>query len=119
MAVHIHRVYDLDTIPQGRRYLVDRLWPRGIKKEKLGAVQWVKDIAPSNDLRKWYQHDPAKWPEFQKRYFAELDQHPESWQPLADEARKGPVVLLYSSKETEINNAAALKIYLENELKRS
>lgn len=115
--IQIHRVYDFETAPKGRRFLVDRLWPRGLTKEKLAGVEWLRDISPTNELRKWYEHDPAKWPEFQKRYFAELDQQPEALRPLVDAARKGPVVLLYSSKETEINNAAALKIYLENKLK--
>ena len=119
MSIHVHRVYALDTIPHGHRYLVDRLWPRGIKKEKLGELIWLKDIAPSNELRKWYQHDPAKWPEFQKRYFGELDEHPDALKSLLDEARKGPVVLLYSSKETQINNAAALRLYLEKKLRHA
>jgi uncharacterized protein YeaO (DUF488 family) len=118
MPIEVHRVYDLDSAPAGRRFLVDRLWPRGVTKEKLGA-EWLKDVAPSNELRKWYQHDPARRSEFQKRYFAELDRVPEAWKSLVEAARTGPVVLLYSSKETEINNAVALKMYLERKLKRS
>lgn len=115
--IHVHRIYDHDSVPDGRRYLVDRLWPRGVKKEQLGLDAWLKEIAPSNDLRQWYGHDPAKWPEFQKRYFAELDAQPAICQPLIDAARRGPVVLLYSSKEPAYNNAVALKLYLESKLK--
>ena len=117
MSIHIHRIYDHQTAPNGQRYLVDRLWPRGIRKEQPASTKWLKEVAPSNDLRHWYQHDPAKWPEFQKRYFAELDRHPDAWAPLVDAARRGSVVLLYSSKETDLNNAAALKTYLESKLK--
>lgn len=79
-------------------------------------VAWLKGAAPSNELRHWYGHDPAKWETFQQRYAAELDAAPESWVPLVEAARKGDITLLYASKETEINNAAALKIYLEHHL---
>ena len=112
--ISVHRIYDRDTIPPGERYLVDRLWPRGIRKEDLNLAAWLKDLAPTNELRTWYSHDPAKWPEFQKRYFAELDAGPETWEPLLNAARRADIVLLYSSKETELNNAVALKAYLES-----
>lgn len=112
----VHRIYDRDAIPGGRRYLVDRLWPRGVSKETLGLAGWAKEAAPSNDLRNWYAHDPAKWRKFQQRYFTELDTRPEAWEPLLAAARDGDVVLLYSSKEREINNAVALKSYLEGKL---
>jgi uncharacterized protein YeaO (DUF488 family) len=116
--IRVHRVYDRDTIPRGERFLVDRLWPRGVKKEDLKLAAWMKESAPSDDLRQWYAHDPEKWSEFQKRYFAELDSRPESWQPLAHAARRADVVLLYSSKETALNNAVALKMYLEGKSKK-
>ena len=114
--IRVHRVYYRDTIPAGERFLVDRLWPRGVKKEDLKLTAWLKEAAPSDGLRHWYAHDPEKWPEFQKRYFAELDSQPESWQALVDAARQGDVVLLYSSKETALNNAVALKMYLEGKV---
>jgi uncharacterized protein YeaO (DUF488 family) len=79
---------------------------------------WAKEAAPSTPLRHWYGHDPEKWPEFKRRYFAELDSHPEAWQPLLEAASRGPVVFLYGSKETELNNAAALKIYIESKSAR-
>lgn len=110
--IQIQRIYDAP--PAGKnRYLVDRLWPRGIKKDSVEMEAWLKDAAPSNDLRKWYAHDPARWDEFRARYRQELDANPSAWQPLLDGARRGPLVLLYSSKERELNNAAALKEYLE------
>jgi uncharacterized protein YeaO (DUF488 family) len=117
VAIAIHRVYDHDSAPKGACYLVDRLWPRGIRKDDLQLDRWVKDVAPSTELRKWYGHDAAKRAEFRRRYFAELDSHPEAWQPLLEAARHGPVTLLYSSKDTEYNNAHALREYLEAKLK--
>jgi uncharacterized protein YeaO (DUF488 family) len=115
--ISLHRIYDARGVPEGRRFLVDRLWPRGIKRDP--AVVWLKDVAPSNELRKWYSHDPGKWPEFQQRYFAELDSRPDAYAPLIEAARSGSVVLLYSSQEREINNAVALKRYIEEKLVRS
>jgi uncharacterized protein YeaO (DUF488 family) len=114
--IKIKRVYQPVDAADGDRYLVDRLWPRGKSKESLNIVAWLKDAAPSNDLRHWYGHDPAKWDEFQRRYSAELDAVPESWAPLVEAATGGDITLLYSSKETEINNAAALKLYLEGKM---
>lgn len=96
----------------GKRILVDRLWPRGISKERLNIVYWAKDIAPSNELRKWYAHDPAKWDEFRTRYTTELDANPEGIEELRRQMGGGAVTFLYSSKEQVINNAAALRDYL-------
>ncbi len=94
------------------RFLVERLWPRGIKKEALQIDGWLKDVAPSTELRQWFGHDPAKWDEFRKRYFAELDANRDAWQPLLDAARRADVTLLYSAHDTEHNNAEALREYL-------
>lgn len=120
--IRVERVYDTagDGNPSSRarhhRFLVERLWPRGIKKENLPMEAWLKDAAPSQGLRKWFSHDPAKWEEFQRRYRRELDDHPEAWQPLLEAARKGDVILLYSAKDIEHNNAIALKEYLQKHL---
>ncbi|MEB2362933.1 MAG: DUF488 family protein [Bryobacteraceae bacterium] len=117
--IYLHRVYDHETAPKGEQYLVERLWPRGIRKEQLHVKEWLKEVAPSTGLRKWFSHDPAKWDAFKERYFAELDQHPDAWAPLEHAARKGAVVFLYSSKDSEHNNAVALKAYIESKLKRT
>jgi uncharacterized protein YeaO (DUF488 family) len=111
--IHIKRAYDPATKSDGTRILVERLWPRGIKKEALKLNGWLKEVAPSTELRKWFSHDPAKWPEFQRRYRADLDQHPDAWQPILDAAKKGRVTLLFSSHDAEHNNVVALKAYLE------
>ncbi len=110
--IRIKRAYDPPAKSDGRRFLVERLWPRGIKKEKLDLDAWLKDAAPSTELRKWFGHDPAKWEAFQERYRAELDQHPEAWQPILDAANKGDVTLLFSSHDAAHNNVVALKAYL-------
>ncbi len=110
--IRIKRVYDPVSPDDGHRFLVDRLWPRGIKKEKIALNAWLKEVAPSDTLRHWYAHDPAKWDEFCRRYFVELDGVPEFWQIILDAANKDHVTLLFSSKELKLNNAAALKRYL-------
>ncbi len=115
--IHVKRVYDPVSIQDGQRYLVDRLWPRGKTKEALKIAAWYKDVAPSNELRHWYGHDPDKWCEFNERYFAELDQAVDAWRPLVEAARKGDITLLFSSKELERNNAVSLRAYLEKQLK--
>jgi uncharacterized protein YeaO (DUF488 family) len=115
--INIKRVYDPASTKDGQRFLVDRLWPRGIKKDNIKITAWIKDVAPSNDLRHWYGHDPDKWCEFNKRYFDELDSKPDTWRPLLQEARKGDITLLYSSKEEKLNNAVTLRAYLEQRLK--
>ncbi len=116
MMIQLKRAYDKPDKSDGERFLVERLWPRGVKKSSLPLVAWLKDVAPSTELRKWYEHDPAKWNEFRKRYFADLKKEPEAWQPLIEAARKGTISLVYSSHETEFNNAAALKEFLTAEL---
>jgi uncharacterized protein YeaO (DUF488 family) len=115
--IRIKRVYETPTASDGARFLVDRLWPRGLKKEELKAKGWIKAVSPTHELRHWYGHEPAKWAEFQRRYFAELDQKPEAWQPLLEAARDGDITLVFSSREQQHNNAVALKHYLEERLR--
>jgi uncharacterized protein YeaO (DUF488 family) len=115
-VILLKRAYDGTNIKDGRRFLVERLWPRGIKKASLPLDGWVKDVAPSTELRKWFSHDPAKWTQFQRRYRAELQQKPQFWKPLLDAARKGTITLVYSSHDAEHNNAVVLKQFLESHL---
>lgn len=110
--ISIKRVYESPEAGDGRRFLVERLWPRGIKKESLHMDGWLKDAAPSDALRRWFGHDPAKWAQFQQRYFEELDSRPDSVRPIVEAFRQGNVTLLYSARDTAKNNAAALKEYL-------
>jgi uncharacterized protein YeaO (DUF488 family) len=117
-VIQTKRVYDPPSASDGTRFLVDRLWPRGMKKESLQMDAWLKDVAPSDELRRWSHHDPAKWPEFRKRYAAELAQHPEAWKHLLDLAAQQTITLLYSAHDTEHNNAAALKSFLDAKLRR-
>ena len=109
----VKRVYESTEASDGARFLVERLWPRGMKKEKLNMEAWLKDVAPSDSLRRWFGHDPFKWKEFQERYQAELDDHPDAWGPILEAMKRGDVTLLYSTHDTEHNNAVALKAYLE------
>jgi uncharacterized protein YeaO (DUF488 family) len=111
--IRVKRVYDPPELDDGVRLLVDRLWPRGIKKEKLRLDDWLKDVAPSDELRHWFGHDPKKWSEFQQRYFAELNNKAEALKPIQDAVREGSVTLLYSARDTQHNNAVALRAYLE------
>lgn len=117
--IQIKRVYDPAGPDDGLCYLVDRLWPRGIKKDALQIDDWLKDVAPSDELRRWFRHEPAKWEEFQKRYFAELDAQPAGWQPLVEAATTGKVTLLYAARDPEHNNAHALKRFLEEQIPSS
>jgi uncharacterized protein YeaO (DUF488 family) len=111
--IRVKRVYDPPEPDDGARFLVDRLWPRGVKKEFVRLDGWLKEAAPSDDLRRWFNHEAEKWMEFQHRYRAELKEHPQAWQPILKAARRGNVTLLYSARDAEHNNAAALKVYLE------
>jgi len=111
--VKIKRVYDPVSPADGKRILVDRLWPRGIKKEDAAIEEWLKDIAPSTELRKWYSHDPAKWGEFKKRYKIELKDKIGIVDRLRQESKKRTITLLFSAKGTELNNAVALKEFIE------
>jgi uncharacterized protein YeaO (DUF488 family) len=111
--IQIKRVRDSFKKTDGVRFLVERLWPRGVKKVDLKLDAWLKEVAPSTELRKWFNHDPAKWKEFQKRYFAELKKNPEAWQPILDAEKNGTVTLLFSSHDVEHNNVVALKSFLD------
>ncbi len=117
MAIQLKRAYEKPAKTDGFRVLIDRLWPRGVRKEDLKLDQWLKELSPSTALRKWYGHDPEKWDEFRKRYFRELDAHPEGIKLLRAKMRTGPLTLVFSSKEERINNATALKEYLEGRRK--
>ena len=111
--VFLKRAYDAVSNDDGQRFLVERLWPRGVKKDALAIAGWPKDVAPSTSLRKWFSHDPAKWNEFRRCYFAELDMHRDALRPLLDAAKHGDITLVYSSHDIDHNNAVALKQYLE------
>jgi len=113
MTIALKRAYDSVSRTDGRRFLVERLWPRGVSKAKLRVEAWLKEVGPSTELRKWFSHDPGKWSEFRRRYFRELDSRPEAWQPIVSAARHGRVTLVYSSHDTEHNNAVALQQYLQ------
>jgi uncharacterized protein YeaO (DUF488 family) len=105
----LKRVYDAPTKTDGTRILVDRLWPRGLTKEKAHVDLWLKEVAPSNDLRKWFAHDPAKWPEFKARYKAELRQNAIQLALLKQAVLRGPSTLLFGAKDTAHNEAVVLK----------
>jgi len=113
MEIKTKRAYDNPEPNDGIRILVDRLWPRGISKEDLAIEDWPKEIAPSNALRKWYSHDPEKWEEFKTRYYDELQDHEDIWRKLLEYPDDETVTLIYSSKEEKLNNAVALKEFLE------
>ncbi len=112
----LKRAYEPPARTDGKRYLVERLWPRGFTKESLRLDAWVKEAAPSDALRRWFGHDPARWEEFRRRYFEELDRDPSAWETLLREARRARVTLIYSSRDQERNNAVALKDYLDRRL---
>lgn len=117
MSIRIRRVYEPPEEADGLRVLVDRLWPRGLKKGSARIDLWLRDLAPSAPLRKWFGHEPAKWVEFQRRYFAELDaRKPEDIETLLTRARSGTVTLLFAAQEPRYNNAIALQRYLESRL---
>jgi len=115
--IRLKRAYDTPLAADGIRFLVDQLWPRGLKKEDLKPYSWTKDVSPSSELRRWFGHEPAKWEEFQRRYQAELDQKPEAWQPLLAAAKRSDITLAFGARDTEHNNAVVLKGYLEKRLK--
>ena len=115
--IQIKRVYDPPSRSDGTRYLVERLWPRGMSKATLAMDAWMKDVAPSTALRQWFAHDPAKWKEFTRRYRAELDAQPQAWAPIVAQAKRHRVTLLYSAHDTEHNNAVVLRDYLGERMK--
>ncbi len=113
MTIYLQRVYGPQSPPIGLRILVDRLWPRGISKEELHYDEWAKDLAPSTELRKWFAHDPAKWPEFRRRYFAELDANTSAVDRLRTLIGNRDVTFLYGARDEQHNEAVALRDYLQ------
>src|SRR6476661_2223132 len=99
--IALTRVYDRDDDGRRRRFLVERLWPRGVRRDSLRLDAWLPEVGPSHELRKWFGHDPRRWDEFRRRYVAELDDHPYVWQPLIDAAAAGDIALVYSSHDAE------------------
>jgi uncharacterized protein YeaO (DUF488 family) len=113
----LKRVYEKPSPNDGKRVLVERLWPRGLKKEDAKVDDWLREVAPSTELRKWFGHDVAKWDEFRQRYWKELDKRKDLVSKLARECREKKVTFVFASKEEQHNNAVALKEYIENRLK--
>jgi uncharacterized protein YeaO (DUF488 family) len=111
-AIRLARVHDPRAEGTGRRFLVERLWPRGVRRDDLPLDGWPKDVAPSTELRRWFGHDPQRWTEFRRRYLAELEASPEAVRPLLDAARAGDVTLLYSARDREHNSALVLRDHL-------
>ena len=111
--VKLKRIYAQPEKVDGKRVLVDRLWPRGVKREDAGFDLWFKDIAPSDDLRKWFSHDPSKWQEFRERYRHELKDKPDMIEELRKASRQGTITLLYAAKDAGRNNAVVLKEMIE------
>lgn len=111
--IRLKRAYEDPSSEDGERILVERLWPRGLTKEKAKIDLWLKDVAPSPELRKWFSHDPAKWKEFCKRYESELKDNPEPLKLLKQETKKGTVTFVYAAKDEEHNSALLLKNYLQ------
>jgi uncharacterized protein YeaO (DUF488 family) len=114
--IRLKRVYEPAAKSDGTRLLVERLWPRGVKKEALRLDGWLRDVAPSTELRKWFGHRPERWAEFQRRYRAELDANSQAWQPILDQARKATVTLLFSSHDEDHNNVVVLAEFLRAKL---
>jgi uncharacterized protein YeaO (DUF488 family) len=113
MGIRTKRVYDKNAKNDGLRILVDRVWPRGIRKDKAELDDWLKDVAPSTELRKWFGHDPEKWSQFKQKYFKELEKKKDLVDRIADQAGQHTVTLLYAAKDRDHNNAVALKDYLD------
>jgi len=114
MNIFVKRVYEEPNKADGKRILIDRLWPRGLTKERAKIDIWLKDIAPSTELRKWFGHDPVKWDEFKKRYKAEINNNTALVAQLEEQLKKAKVTLVYAAKDEEHNDAVVLKEYLEN-----
>jgi uncharacterized protein YeaO (DUF488 family) len=109
MTIQLKRAYEKPERTDGTRILVDRLWPRGLTKEKAGIDLWLKEVAPSTELRKWFRHDPKKWRNFRRRYLTELKQHSAPLQLLKSKAKEGVVTLIYGARSQEHNEAVVLK----------
>lgn len=115
--IEIKRVYETADEKDGTRFFVERLWPRGMKKENLIMDAWVKGVSPSQELRTWYAHDVSKWEEFRIRYKAELEVNLDGWKPLVEAAKKGKITLLYAAHDTEHNGALVLKEFLDEKMR--
>jgi uncharacterized protein YeaO (DUF488 family) len=116
--IRIKRTYDPPARGDGQRILVERLWPRGIRKEALEIDAWLKDVAPSTALRQWFGHRSERWPEFRRRYEAELARNAAAWAPIVAAARRGTVTLLYSARDVEHNSAVVLRDFLARARRR-
>jgi uncharacterized protein YeaO (DUF488 family) len=116
--IRIKRVYDPAARSDGKRFLVERLWPRGMKKDALQMDAWQKDVAPSTALRQWFAHTPARWPEFRRRYEAELRDNMDAWRPLLEAAQKGTITLLFSAHDLERNSAVVLRDFIAKQIER-
>jgi uncharacterized protein YeaO (DUF488 family) len=115
--IHLKRVYDKPSRKDGVRALVERLWPRGLTKERAAVDLWLKDVAPSPQLRKWFGHDPARWKQFQQRYQQELRQNKDAVQLLQQKGKEGAVTLVYAARDEEHNGALVLKRFLDRRLR--
>ena len=116
--IRVKRVYEDIEENDGKRFLVERLWPRGVRKADLIMDAWLKDVAPSASLRRWFSHDPGKWDGFQERYRNELNENPGAWETIFEAAKQGNVTLLYSARDTEHNSALLLKSFLEEKIRK-
>jgi uncharacterized protein YeaO (DUF488 family) len=114
--IRLRRVYDPQPVDGSVRFLVDRLWPRGIKKSALTNTEWLPDVAPSPALRKWFGHDASRWAGFRRRYRAELENNPDPWKTLAAKAAEGDITLLFGARDMDHNQAVVLKEFLEEKL---
>nr|WP_239537816.1 DUF488 family protein [Dyella mobilis] len=117
VSIVVKRVYEPAKKTDGYRVLVDRVWPRGLKKEDAALDIWARELAPTTALRRWFGHDPARWEGFRHRYASELDARKTFWQPLVTQAERHPVTLLFGAKDEEHNQAVALKMYLDSWIK--
>jgi uncharacterized protein YeaO (DUF488 family) len=115
--IRVKRIYEKASKTDGKRFLVDRLWPRGLSREAVRLEGWVKDVAPSDVLRRWFGHDQEKWEEFRRRYFAELRRKPDTYRPLLDAAQAGDITFLFGAKDEQHNNAVALREFLVTKLR--
>lgn len=114
--IRLKRAYEAAAASDGHRVLVERLWPRGVSKARLRLDEWAKNAAPSPELRRWFGHVPRRWPEFRRRYLAELRAHPAAWQPLLRTARRGRVTFVYAAHDVAHNGAVALKGFLDRRM---
>jgi uncharacterized protein YeaO (DUF488 family) len=116
--IHLKRAYEEAALADGERILVERLWPRGLTKARAAVDLWLKDVAPSPELRKWFGHDPARWKQFEQRYRKELKAKQEAVDLLVSKARRGTITLVYAARDQEHNGALALKEFLDQRMKR-